>query len=502
MLLLCGLAPGLVRAQLLNSALIADRCGRGVVYISVNGSQGSGFLINRSGYVLTNWHVVDEAPRRIRVQFRDEDMTYVATVHSRDKMRDIALLRLQNFSYNERVHTVLPLLEMQPPKGDPVVAYGNPQGEEFVVTRGIISKLRVKEWSWFLQTDAPINGGNSGGPLINRLGQVVGMNSASRLDRYSGDKLQNMNYAVRSDILVAHLRRRGVQFATTPLIREAELLGEVRVSEEELRAIGEAKARRIRMQARLDSIEQAERMERLRREARARALQDSIALEEERVRRAQRLREEAYEAAQRAERERLELERAKLEEKQRRAAYRASLPEHIVLRIGGGGLYLFPFDESLRLASAWYEPLSWYTTADVGYRFAVSAEELGTVLGVFGRFGSFGAAALTPLLPYLGWEAYSVGSSWNPFLEAEAGLLIKSWFRLSGGVGQQLLTPRTAASSARVWRRYYVATLGITLPWYWVNVSTNACGLFGGVYSTPMLRFELAMQLRLAFGRW
>ncbi len=446
------------QAQLLNSTLIADRCGRGVAFIKTNCSLGSGFLINQSGYVLTNWHVVDHSPNYIRVSFQEDGQSYSARVVSRDTKRDIALLKLQDFTYNKGRHQMLPLLNGRPPKGAPAVAYGNPKGEDFVVTRGIISKLQVSIRPWFMQTDAPINAGNSGGPLINRFGQVVGMNSASRVDR-EGKDLQNMNYAVRSDILAQHLIAHGVDFATKPLIQETELIGEVRISEEELRAIEHARVERIRAQARQDSLARAAEMQAMKRAEKQKAIQDSIALEEEKVKRAQRLQDEIREAEERAVRERLELERAELEEQQRRAAYRASLPEHIVIRIGGGGVYLFPLEASVRRESEWFDPLSWYVAADVGYRFATTNQELGTVLGLFGRFGSLGAAALQPLIPHQGWEGYSFEGGWNPFLEAEAGVLIKSWFRLSGGIGyQRFSTCRYGYRDARCSRQWCLPT--------------------------------------------
>ncbi|MBA4389919.1 MAG: peptidase [Syntrophus sp. (in: bacteria)] len=140
-------------------------------------SLGSGFIIDREGYILTNNHVIEKASS-IKVRLSDEK-EYDATVVGRDAKTDVALIKIN-------VKQELPVavfgdsdkLEV----GDWVVAIGNPFGLEHTVTAGIVSaKGRVigaGPYDDFIQTDASINPGNSGGPLLNLKGEVVGINTA------------------------------------------------------------------------------------------------------------------------------------------------------------------------------------------------------------------------------------------------------------------------------------------------------------------------------------
>ncbi len=138
---------------------------------------GSGFVIDPSGIIMTNNHVVSEADE-VRVRFQD-GRTFVAKDIKTDPRTDVAILRI------EGAGELKPLklgnsLDMQ--VGDWVLAVGTPYGLESTVTQGIISaKSRSRELADredFLQTDAAINPGNSGGPLINLKGEVIGINTA------------------------------------------------------------------------------------------------------------------------------------------------------------------------------------------------------------------------------------------------------------------------------------------------------------------------------------
>ena len=139
-------------------------------------SLGSGFIINRSGFILTNDHVVEDASS-ILVTLRD-GRQYKARVIGRDSKTDIALIKIDAAS----VLPVAPLGDSDSVRvGAWVMAIGNPFGFDHTVTAGIVSaKGRFIPGSYddFIQTDASINPGNSGGPLIDLNGTVVGVNSA------------------------------------------------------------------------------------------------------------------------------------------------------------------------------------------------------------------------------------------------------------------------------------------------------------------------------------
>jgi serine protease Do len=140
-------------------------------------SLGSGFVIDREGYILTNNHVVEKASS-IKVKLSDEK-EYDAKIVGRDPKTDIALIKIDvNHELPSATFGDSDKLEV----GDWVVAIGNPFGLEHTVTAGIVSaKGRVigaGPYDDFIQTDASINPGNSGGPLLNLKGEVVGINTA------------------------------------------------------------------------------------------------------------------------------------------------------------------------------------------------------------------------------------------------------------------------------------------------------------------------------------
>lgn len=143
---------------------------------------GSGFIINNEGYILTNYHVISGA-QEVRIIFNDSKAVN-AKIINYDSVQDIAVVKVDG---NIKVPGVVELGDSDKVQvGESVVAIGNPLGKEFIgtVTRGIISatnrgvEVEKGRTQNFLQTDAAINPGNSGGPLINTLGQVIGINTA------------------------------------------------------------------------------------------------------------------------------------------------------------------------------------------------------------------------------------------------------------------------------------------------------------------------------------
>ena len=143
-------------------------------------SLGSGFVVDKVGHVVTNYHVVQGA-REIDVSFSNHESMRAHVVGS-DPSTDIAVLKV---GASSRALTPLPLGDSDKVRvGDSVVAIGNPFGLDRTVTAGIVSALQRQIQSpnnWaidhVIQTDAPINHGNSGGPLLNADGQVIGVNA-------------------------------------------------------------------------------------------------------------------------------------------------------------------------------------------------------------------------------------------------------------------------------------------------------------------------------------
>src|SRR3954452_22423075 len=141
---------------------------------------GSGFVIDRSGNILTNAHVVDGAVK-VTVQFSD-NKTVDAKIIGRDTSTDLALLRIDPDGVE--LHPLVLGSAKDVQVGDPAIAIGNPFGLSRTLTTGVISakQREIQAPNGFkidnvLQTDAPINPGNSGGPLLDAAGRVIGINS-------------------------------------------------------------------------------------------------------------------------------------------------------------------------------------------------------------------------------------------------------------------------------------------------------------------------------------
>ena len=138
---------------------------------------GSGVIVRQDGYILTNHHVIDGADK-ITVELSDR-RSFTATVVGSDAPSDLAVLKIEGTGF-----PALPLGDSDQVRvGDVVLALGNPMGVGQTVTMGIISAkgratgLGDGSFEDFLQTDAPINQGNSGGALVNTRGELVGINS-------------------------------------------------------------------------------------------------------------------------------------------------------------------------------------------------------------------------------------------------------------------------------------------------------------------------------------
>jgi S1-C subfamily serine protease len=140
--------------------------------------QGSGFILDKAGHILTNYHVVEGANRGIEVMLSNK-RRYPAHVVGVDKVHDLALLQIDAPNLQPVTLADSSLLNV----GQKVFAIGNPFGLSGTMTRGIISSIRsIRSADGApiedaIQTDAAINPGNSGGPLLNSSGEVIGINT-------------------------------------------------------------------------------------------------------------------------------------------------------------------------------------------------------------------------------------------------------------------------------------------------------------------------------------
>src|SRR5579863_7501455 len=153
-------------------------------------SLGSGVIVDRNGYILTNNHVVEKATK-VKVIFMNDPMEYPATVIGTDTDTDLAVIHVDKKNLTAAKIGNSDALEV----GDWSVAIGSPFGFQATVTAGIVSAVgrdipgdSKASFQHFIQTDAAINPGNSGGPLANIRGEVIGINTmiASRSGGYQG----------------------------------------------------------------------------------------------------------------------------------------------------------------------------------------------------------------------------------------------------------------------------------------------------------------------------
>src|SRR5438874_7939190 len=188
--------------------------------------QGSGFIIDKEGHILTNYHVVADA-RQVQVTLRNRKQ-YRATIVGTDPAHDLAVIQISTPNLVSAVLGDSRGLQV----GQKVYAIGNPFGLNGTMTRGIVSSIRsVREPNGVaiddaIQTDASINPGNSGGPLMNYHGEVIGINTiiASTVGQSAGIGFAipiNTAKAVLNDLVtLGRVRRPALGVRTIPITPE------------------------------------------------------------------------------------------------------------------------------------------------------------------------------------------------------------------------------------------------------------------------------------------
>jgi len=187
---------------------LARRFGEGVVIVKSPGGIGSGFIIHPDGYLLTNFHVVENETqitvgifRKVGRAFRNEKIEDVRII-AVNPFLDLALLKFD--PPDDLKVTVVYLAEdREVNEGDTVFAIGNPLGLERTVSKGIVSKRnRAQEGLTYIQTTTQINPGNSGGPLFNARGEVIGVTNMGY--RFA----EGLNFAIPIRYVIDFLKNR------------------------------------------------------------------------------------------------------------------------------------------------------------------------------------------------------------------------------------------------------------------------------------------------------
>ena len=175
-------------------SLIIEDIIPSIVSVGTDISQGSGFIITDEGHVITNAHVLEGA-RYAKVLLYGSNEWVLTELIGYDLDLDIAILKIQGSGYD--------FLEFDDSDdvrvGEKVIALGNPLGLSFSVTEGIVSGLHREgpnELLAYVQVDVPLNQGNSGGPLVNKRGKVIGINN------FKIQNSENLGFALESNYAI------------------------------------------------------------------------------------------------------------------------------------------------------------------------------------------------------------------------------------------------------------------------------------------------------------
>jgi hypothetical protein len=438
--------------------IVFDAVQDGVVKISRKSDPqdaGSGFLINADGYILTNFHVIENAlknPSDLQVSFYNKKVFTCQSITYVDSVRDIALLKVKADT-GRQVLSLLPAGEAR--RGQNVAIVGNPLGVEFTITKGIVSSpMPLPEKPELMQYDAATNQGNSGGPVLNAQGQVVGMVMGS-LQNNAGI-IQQMNYAVKVSYLRDALNKLSIQWNDTAMVKLKEnpdsILAMLRKREEDLRRAEEEKRQKLLR----NSVE------------RAAFVQDSV---------------------QKAQIKKLEIARINDSLDKERKMFKR-------LRIIANGGITFAFGDLTDLGNTGTQ---YSFNPAIGWRFGVNPQtDIGSMAGFFGRFGTAGSSAgkmlantIASVLPQDSIQAAG-------FTEIEAGVVLGEVFRLSTGIGSTSL--KTSGLQQDI--HYFTGTLGVQFSAAVVNFELLTSGMFGGDMNGAVgFRINLGAGIKLDFLR-
>lgn len=161
-----------------------------VVTIRTDIAQGTGFIITSDGYVVTNYHVMEGA--KAATIITSDNKNHDVTLLGYDQNMDIALLKISG------TYKALTLDSKKAQVGEKVIAIGNPLGLQFSVSQGIVSAIDrtgPNGIAGYIQTDAALNPGNSGGPLIDNQGKVLGINN------FKAGNSESLGFALESDFI-------------------------------------------------------------------------------------------------------------------------------------------------------------------------------------------------------------------------------------------------------------------------------------------------------------
>jgi hypothetical protein len=514
----------------MNTEKLMEKAKSGVVFIKSSESIGTGFLVSEDGHVVTNYHVMDGAWYSSEIEFSDGTKYDDYSVIRRDIDHDLALLKIKDF--NARPHQVLPVLETGiAESGWDAATIGHPRGSKFTINKGIVSKEKVdEELDFVLMIDVPVNPGNSGGPLFNKNGKVIGV-VVARIEKNAwwDRDVQNMNLAINVTQLRKFLNEAKVKMQHTELLSDADINTAIRkLSVEEENAIKEAnisiteaeedKRKKIieeekkKEQARIteekeleiQKIEQKKLLESLNTQQKAELLQ--LEFEAEKARKQKNLKLELQRIEEQQRREQLKLEKdilnldiAKSNHQLYKKEYYSSLPGRFGFRVGGGTSYYLGTLSDLGNTTFNANNFSWQSQFMLGYRFDIKKRnDRGTWVGLGMKFGNMNKSNLQLFTDQQSLGTFSA-RNFNSFGELELTAMLREWFKVGFGLGRQYMED---INNKIEYKNYKNVLLGASLRIKQVEIDWNNYLLFADSYKRPGLKSEISLFICFHVGKF
>ncbi len=505
-----------LHGQQMNYELIDSVCMSSVVQVTTPTGLGSGFLVNSAGYILTNFHVIEDgvgyfaayAEREIIVKFKKGAEYRVIKIVAYDPDVDLALLKIVSVNTPP-----LPLIPATTANGTPVGALGNPLGSEFTITSGIISNVNpFGAGHHYFQLSTPINPGNSGGPVVNMYGQVAGVVVATLNEEYFKGQ-QAMNMAIQIGKVKKFLQENNISFSTKPLIDPLQLKVRNQLTPEEKILLDSIAIAQVKAQMELQQMQQDhDRAMEKDREAQERKLQDQkneqeIKLMREQYVQRKHLQDQQYlydlqKIRDQMTRDRTQViadsvrtEQNRMQFLKDRKEYAKGLPYRILVMVGGSysnSLGAFGAHKSTAL----FDGFGFGIQTWMGYRVDITKKKKKDQFGRGSCFGigfqpSFRSANY---FDYRDPDGAARKGTTSANLEVEGGMILKEWFKLSGGFYW--------STNSLVPHGYAFVRTGILLNMHPIYLGLTSSVTLPGPSEYLWYSAELSLGVRSGFGKW